>query len=151
MGREHATGAYSDVLFGNSMVAERMGSAVSVVVGAIALAISCIGVFALLSNVVRQRAREIGIRVAVGATPHAISSMVMREAALLLAAGLAVGIPSALAAAQLVRTLLYNVTVTDGITLTASIALLVTTALLAAARPTWQAVRVDPAIALRAE
>jgi predicted permease len=151
MGREHVTGAYSDMLFGNSIVAERMGTAVSAVVALLALSISCIGVFALLSHSVQRRTREIGIRVAVGATPAAISTLVMRDALILIGCGLAVGIPGALAATKLVQSLLYEVTAADPVTLTASVAVLSITALLAAVRPTQRAVGVDPVAALRAE
>lgn len=151
LGREHATGAYSDMLFGNSIVAERMGAAVSAVVALLAMIISCIGVFALLSNAVQRRTREIGIRVAVGATPRAISTLIVRDAAILIACGLVVGIPGALAATALVRSLLFGVSATDGVTLMASVTLLATTGLLAAVLPTRQALRVDPSEALRAE
>jgi len=151
MGREHATGAYSDMLFGNSIVAERMGTAVSTVVALLALIISGIGVFALQSHSVQRRTREIGIRVAIGATPAAISRLVMRGTLILIGTGLVLGIPGALAATTLVRSLLYGVSATDVVTLTLSVVVLSSTALLAAARPTWRALSVDPAEALRTE
>jgi len=151
MGREHATGAYSDMLFGNSIVAERMGTAVSAVVALLALCISCIGVFALLSHSVQRRTREIGIRVAIGASPAAISRLVMRDALMLIGGGLVLGIPGALAATALIRSLLYGVSSTDGLTLAGSSALLIGTGLIAAALPAIRAVKVDPATALRAE
>lgn len=151
LGREHVFGAYSDMLFGNSVVAERMGTAVSVIIALLALVVASIGLFALLSHTVDRRTREIGIRVAIGATPIAISKLVFREAAVLIGGGLILGIPAALAAAALVRSLLYGVSTTDTATLAASALMIVSTAAIATLRPTMRATRVDPATALRAE
>lgn len=151
MGREHPLGVYPDMLFGNSVVPERMGTAVSSIVALLALIISCIGVFALLSHSVERRTREIGIRMAIGATPGAISRLVMSDALLLVVCGLVVGIPGAFGATSLVRSLLYGVTSTDAVTLTTSVVVLLATAVIAALQPTIRAVKVDPATALRAE
>jgi ABC-type antimicrobial peptide transport system permease subunit len=128
-----------------------MGTAVSSIVALVALIISCIGVFALLSHSVERRTREIGIRMAIGATPGAISRLVMSDALLLVVCGLVVGIPGALGATSLVRSLLYGVTSTDAVTLAISVVVLLATALIAALQPTMRAVKVDPATALRAE
>ena len=94
LGREHVQGAYSDVLVGNSIVAERMGAVVSGTAAVLALVISCVGLFALLSHSVATRTKEIGIRIAVGATPAAVSRAVVRDAMLLVLAGLALGFPA---------------------------------------------------------
>jgi putative ABC transport system permease protein len=150
LGREHVRSAHAhDVLFGNSMVAERMGTAVSSAAAVLALVISGVGLFALLSHSVQKRTREIGIRVAVGATPGAVSKLVIRDALVLVLAGLAIGLPGAVAATSLVRSLLFGVTTTDGVTLTASAALLLATAMIGAVHPTLRAVRVEPTAALR--
>lgn len=151
MGREHVLGAYEEMLFGNSIVAERMGSAVSTIVAGLALLISCIGVFALLAHAVQQRTREIGIRVAVGATPSAISTLVMRDAVALVVGGLMIGLPGAIAATTVVQSLLYGVSKHDPMMLGLSVITLSVTALVAALPPTWRALRIDPAIALRNE
>jgi putative ABC transport system permease protein len=151
-GREHVLSAHAhDVLFGNSMVAERMGTAVSGAAAILALVISSIGLFALLSHSVQKRTREIGIRVAIGATPAAVSQLVIKDALVLVLIGLAIGLPGAIAATSLVRSLLFGVTTTDGVTLAASAALLLATAMIGAVHPTLQAVRVEPTAALRAE
>jgi ABC-type antimicrobial peptide transport system permease subunit len=152
LGREHVLTAHAhDVLFGNSMVAERMGTAVSGAAAILALVISCIGLFALLSHSVQRRTREIGIRVAIGATPAAVSTLVIRDAMVLVLIGLAIGLPGAIAATSLVRSLLFGVTTTDGVTLAGSAALLLATAMIGAAHPTLRAVRIQPTAALRAE
>lgn len=151
LGREHVRGVYTDVLFSNSIVAERMGSMVSSAVALLALAVSGIGLFALMAHTVERRTREIGIRLAVGATPAAVSRLVLRQALGLVAAGIAVGLPAAIGAASIVRSLLYEVSTTDGITMAVSVLVLVVTGVMAAALPAARAVRVDPATALRAE
>lgn len=151
LGREHVRGAYTEVLFTNSIVAERMGTIVSTAAAALALVISCIGVFALMAHSVQRRTREIGIRLAIGATPADVSGLVFRDALTLAGAGIAIGIPAAIAATRIVSSLLFGVTSTDARTIVVSILLLIGTAGLAATLPARRAVRVDPAIALRSE
>lgn len=151
MGREHALGVYDDVLFGNSVVAERMGTAVSGIVAALAVIVSCIGLFALLSHTVQRRAREIGIRVAVGATPVNVSNLMLAHAISLVAVGAAVGVPGAFAAASLVRSLLFGVSDKDITTLAMTIAVLAFASIAAAIQPILKAIRLDPVVALRNE
>jgi predicted permease len=140
-----------DRLFENWLVAERMGAAVSTAVTILALCIACVGVFALLAYTVARRTREIGVRIAVGATPRHVSSLVLRDALVLVGAGLGVGIPAAVMSARVLESLVFGITVSDVTTLIASATLLIVMALSAAVIPAWRAVRVDPMIALRAE
>lgn len=151
LGREHVRGAYTEVLFTNSIVAERMGSIVSSVAAVLALTISGIGLFALMAHGVERRTREIGIRLAIGATPGAVAALIIRQALVLVVSGLVVGLPAAVGASSLVRSMLYGVTATDALTIAASSAALLATAVIGAAYPTVRAARVDPATALRAE
>lgn len=152
MGREHVMGAYAeDFLFTNSMVAERMGSVVSGGAAALALVISCIGLFALLSHAVQKRTREIGIRIAVGAGPAAVSRLIARHALVLVGLGLAIGLPSAIGAASMVRAMLYGVSERDWLMLALTGAAILATAAIATVIPTRRALRVDPMVALRAE
>lgn len=152
LGREQVRSIHArDVLFTNSIVAERMGSTVSGVAAVLALIVSCLGLFALLSHSVQRRTREIGIRVAVGATPRQISAIVMRDALTLVAGGILLGIPAAIAAARLVQSLLYGVSSTDPATMVASSVLLLLVGSVATISPMLRAIRVDPAVALRAE
>lgn len=152
LGREHVMGAYAeDLLFSNSVVAERMGSVVSSVAAMLALAISGIGLFALMAHTVARRTREIGIRLAIGATPGAVSALIIRNAMGLVVVGLLLGLPAAIGASSLVRSLMYGVTATDGFTIAASAAALLLTGVIGAAYPTLRAARVDPVTALRAE
>ena len=152
LGREHVRSAHAeDMLFGNSMVAERMASVVSGSAGVLALMLSCAGLFALLTHAVQKRMREIGIRIAVGASPAAVSRLVLGHAGKLVGMGFALGMPLALGATSLIRSLLYGVSETDLVVLTLSGAALLVTSLAAALLPTLRAVRVDPAIVLRTD
>ena len=117
----------------------------------LALVIACVGLFALLTHSLERRRREIGIRIAVGATPTAVSALVMRDAGVVVVLGLAAGVPAAMAASSLVRSLLYGVTTSDTATMIASGIALIVAAMLAAAVPTVRAARVDPVTALRTE
>ena len=112
---------------------------------------SCIGVFALLSHTVQQRTREIGIRVAVGASPTAVSKLVLNHALVLVIAGSAVGIPAAFGATSLVRSLLFGVSDKDIPTLAATIGVLAFASVAAAIQPMLKAIRLDPVVALRSE
>jgi predicted permease len=140
-----------DGLFANWLVAERMGATVSTAVTVLALCIACVGVSALLAYAVARRTREIGIRIAVGATARDVSSLVLRDALILAGAGVGLGIPAALMSARVLESLMFGVTTSDVTTLIASAALLIGIAVSAAVVPAWRAVRVDPMIALRAE
>lgn len=88
----------------NSMIPEQMGAVVSGAAAVLALILSCIGLFALLSHAVGRRTREIGIRMAVGASGAAVARLVMRQTLTILLAGLVLGVPAAVAAASLIRT-----------------------------------------------
>ena len=140
-----------DGLFENWLVAERMGATVSAAVTILALCIACVGVFALLAYTVARRTREIGVRIAVGATARDVSSLVVRDALILAGAGVGLGIPAALMSARVLESLMFGVATSDMTTLIASATLLIAIALSAAVVPAWRAVRVDPMIALRAE
>lgn len=140
-----------DGLFENWLVAERMGATVSTAVTGLALCIACVGVYALLAYAVARRTREMGIRIAVGATARDVSSLILCDALILAGAGVGLGIPAALLSARVLKSLMFGVTTSDMTTLVASAALLIGIAVTAAVVPAWRAVRVDPIIALRAE
>ena len=152
LGRETVSKASTvDELFGNGVVAERMGATITSVGAGLSLILACLGVYALLAHSVARRTREIGIRIAVGATPAAVSRMVVGDAVRLVLAGLALGLPAAVGAASILRALLYKVTTTDGATLAAAAALLLAAAVAASVHPAIRAFRVDPATTLRAD
>jgi putative ABC transport system permease protein len=121
------------------------------VFAALALILAATGIFGVVAYSVSSRTNEIGIRVALGASSGAILRMVLHETLLLASAGLAVGIPSALAASRLVGQLLFGVSANDPATLAAVAITLVAVAALAGYIPARRAVRVDPTVALRYE
>ena len=116
-----------------------------------ALVLAAAGIFGVVSYSVSRRTRELGIRVALGAQPNAILSMVLRETLVLTLAGLAVGLPCALAASHLVGHMLFNVSPSDPATLAVVTVGLAAVAALAGYIPARRAMRVDPMVALRYE
>jgi ABC-type antimicrobial peptide transport system permease subunit len=100
---------------------------------------------------VSRRTKELGIRVALGAAPRLIVRLVLREAALLVVLGLALGVPLASALAGTMETLLFGVEPGDWKSLTSAVLVLLATAVLAAWLPARRAARIDPLIALRHE
>ncbi len=118
---------------------------------AIALALSACGVYGLLGFLVAQRTREIGVRIALGATPMAIFNTVLRKAGYWVAAGVGCGLILSSAMSSAIGALLYGVPKLDPAAWLLAVTVLVGVALCAALWPSWRAVRVDPVEALRHE
>jgi putative ABC transport system permease protein len=118
---------------------------------AMALVLAATGIFGVISYSVSRRTNEIGIRVALGASRSTILWMILREILFLTFAGLAVGLPCALAASHLVAHMLFNVSANDPATLAAVVLSLAFVATLAGYIPARRAMRVDPMVALRYE
>jgi putative ABC transport system permease protein len=118
---------------------------------AIAFALAGIGIYGVMSYMVRQRIREIGIRMALGARSQDVRSMVVLRAARLAAAGIVIGLAGALGAARVLGTLLYDVKPSDPRTYLLISALLVVLAALASYLPARRASKVDPCVTLRSE
>jgi putative ABC transport system permease protein len=121
------------------------------VFGAIALLLAAIGIYGVVSFSVSMRTREIGVRMALGATPASIRRLVLGESAKLVLSGLATGIPAALLSTHFLSALLFAVTPTDPVTYIGVAVLLTLVALTAAYLPARRAMRVDPGVALRFE
>jgi ABC-type antimicrobial peptide transport system permease subunit len=117
----------------------------------LALLLASIGLFGVIMYTVVRRTNEIGIRMALGAQQNRVLWMVLREAALLVAIGVSIGIASALATTRLVSSMLFGVTPTDPVTIASVTLLLVAVAGLAAYIPARKASRIDPMGALRYE
>jgi putative ABC transport system permease protein len=104
-----------------------------------------------MSYSVARRTHEIGIRLALGATPAGVLRLVLKESLWLALAGIALGVPAALALTRTMKTLLFGVSATDPVTFAALALLLTAVALLACYIPARRATRVDPMVALRHE
>jgi ABC-type antimicrobial peptide transport system permease subunit len=116
-----------------------------------ALLLTSLGLYGVLAFSVQRRAREIGIRIALGARPAQVLSLVGWSLALLLASGLAIGVPVAAFCGRLLEQQLFNVSVVDGTILAAALGVLSLAAACAALGPLRTAMRVDPADILRSE
>ncbi len=119
--------------------------------GVLALLIAVIGLYAVMAYSVGRRTREIGIRVAVGAAPSGILTLVLREGVALTAAGMTIGLALAFALTRMVSAILTGVSPTNPLVFTAVPALLLVVAALACCVPARRALGVDPVHALRQE
>lgn len=121
------------------------------VLGGLALLLTSAGVYSVVAYTTALRAREVGIRVALGATPSNIVAVVLRGAMMPLAAGLAISLVAALLLCRLLASLLYEIAGNDPVTYVSAGALLLAIGALASARPAWKAATGDPLQALRTE
>jgi putative ABC transport system permease protein len=117
----------------------------------IALLLAALGIYGVLAYVVSQRAREIGIRLALGAPPAGVFRMVVRQGMLPVVAGAAAGVGIAVPMTTLIRTLLFGIQPIDPATFAISLGAVATIAVVACALPARRATRVDPLTALRHE
>ena len=134
-----------------SIASERCFAALAAALGLLAVLLTCIGLYGLMAYNVSRRTGEIGLRMAVGARPWDIARPILREAVLLAAIGVVIGMSAALGLGQLIRAVLYGVRPHDPLTLVGVVALLTTVAVLAAWIPARQAAKIDPMVALRHE
>jgi putative ABC transport system permease protein len=133
------------------LLPERMLTLLTSFFGAVGLLLAAVGLYGLLSYTISSRTGEIGIRVALGATPGAVVLLVLRHVALLVAIGLAAGLAIAVASARAIAAFLYGLSSHDPVTLALSAGVLVLVALVASVIPAARAVRIDPITALHYE
>ena len=152
LGREYAYSITTlDKRLRRNAVNERMGATLAMPVATLAALLAFVGIYSLFAYAVVRRTREIGVRVAVGATPGAVLRMVLRESVTLTAIGVALGIPSGIMASRGLRALLFGVSESDPL-VAASVALFFLVLTIAAVLiPAGRAARLDPVAALRAE
>jgi predicted permease len=132
-----------------SLIPARIAGALLGTLGLFALVLAALGVYGVLSFLVRSRTREIGVRVAIGATPRAVVVMVVRQAMIWTVTGMAIGLALAVLVARLLGSVLYGVSPADPLTFGSVIVLLGSVAGLAAVIPALRASRLDPLVALR--
>ena len=132
-----------------ALLQQRLIAGLSTAAAGLALLLACLGMYGLLAYAVTARVREIGVRMALGATQGAVVRMIVREGAIVVLAGVLVGIAAALAAGRLIRSQLYELAPGDPTTIAAASIVFIAAGLAAALVPAWRASRLDPMNALR--
>jgi predicted permease len=134
-----------------TLLTERLIAMLSAGFGLLATLLAAIGLYGVMAFVVARRTKELGVRMALGAQPGSVIWLVMKEVLLLLAIGLAIGVPTALALGKYVAAQLYGIQARDPWIAAASMAGLIFVATLAGFIPARRASRIDPIMALRYE
>lgn len=134
-----------------TLLTDRLIAMLSAGFGALATLLASVGLYGVMAFVVARRRKELGIRLALGAQPAFVIWMVMREVLLLLAIGLAIGIPAAMLLGGYVSSQLYGIKAHDPLIAGSTVALLATVSALAGFIPAQRASRIDPILALRHE
>jgi putative ABC transport system permease protein len=135
----------------DSLARRRFNLILLTVFSCVALALAAVGIYGVISYGVAQRTHEMGIRMALGAKPRDVLSLVVRQAMLLALGGVGIGLLASWALTRLMKGLLFSVSVTDPMTFVAIAVLMTLIALLACLIPALRATRVDPLVALRYE
>ncbi len=135
----------------STLVRERLVAFLSAAFGLLALAMSCIGLYGVVSFDVSRRLRDIGVRMALGAQRGSVIWQVLRTGLVVSLAGIVAGLAATVAATRMLSALLFDITSRDPLTLAAAATLLVLTAVTASFLPAHRASRVDPLVVLRAE
>ena len=133
----------------NALTQERLIAMVAGLFGGLALLLAVVGLYGVTAYTVSRRRTELGVRLALGATPGRVVGLVLRRVAMLVAAGIVAGVGLSLWAGRAVRVLLHGLEPGDPATLLGAVGVLLVTAGLAGAIPAWKAARTDPASALR--
>jgi putative ABC transport system permease protein len=129
----------------------RLNALLLAVFAVVVLVLAAVGLYGVLAWTVRQRTRELGIRIALGAQPRQLSALVLRRGLLIAGAGAVAGLLGSIAVSRVMGALLFEVSPTDPVTIIASAGGLIFVAILATLTPARRAFRVDPMIAMRAE
>lgn len=133
------------------LVPQRLAAVAAAVFGLVGLLLAAIGIYGVTSYNVHQRVREIGIRVALGADRGTVLAMIVRQGSLLTGLGIAIGLAAGAAVAQVVRSLLFDISPIDPVTFAGGAALFLLVSVAATVGPARRATAVDPVAALRAE
>jgi predicted permease len=138
-------------LLNRTIVQERTVATLSAALGLLGVTLACVGLYGLLAYRVVRQTGEIGVRMALGATRTDVLRMVLREDFAVVFAGVVLGLPVALTASSLTRSLLFGLTPTDRPTLMVATAAMIAIGASAGLLPAWRATRVEPAVVLRHE
>jgi ABC-type antimicrobial peptide transport system permease subunit len=129
----------------------KVGALLGAVLGSLALALAAVGLFGVMAHAVNERTRELGIRIALGASANAVLGLVLRQALRLVATGLAIGFIAGAAFARTLSSFLFGLSPWDPLALVGCAVLFIGVALLATYLPVRRALRVDAMEALRYE
>jgi putative ABC transport system permease protein len=140
-----------DVLVDNSMGQRRLSAVLLGVFAGLALLLASIGIYGVMSYTVAQRTRELGVRVALGATTQSVLGLVMRQGMTITLIGVGIGLAGAFGLTRLISAQLFSVKATDPATFLSVTAVLVAVAIAATLVPALRATRIDPLTALREE
>ncbi|MGH9738254.1 MAG: FtsX-like permease family protein, partial [Candidatus Acidiferrales bacterium] len=138
-------------IISDSLAARRFSMILLAIFAALALLLSCIGIYGVISYLVAQRTHEIGVRMALGAQPSQVLRLILGQGAKMALLGIAIGLVASLALTRLMTKMLFGVSAYDPLTFLGVAALLIVVALAACYIPARRAMRVDPMIALRYE
>jgi putative ABC transport system permease protein len=140
-----------DAIRDDSVATQRFAMTLIAAFAIVALALSMVGLYGVMSHAVLQRSHEIGIRMAVGAQQHHVLRLILRQGIRLAAAGITVGLVGAFALTGTLRSMLYEVEAVDPMTFVGVSVILILAMLVACFVPARRATKVDPLIALRGE
>ncbi len=132
-------------------VRERLVTSLATGLGVLALTLAAVGLYGLLAYSVTARTREIGVRVALGASPRSVVTLVLRQGIRLVVGGILIGVAAAAALSQFVEGMLFGLTPLDPATFIAVSGLFAAVALVASCIPARRATRLNPSVSLRAE
>ena len=135
----------------DSIAPQRFNLFLLLTIAFLAVFLAMVGVYGVISYAISQRTQEIGVRIALGASPSSIFSMILRHGLVLIFAGIVIGIAGSLALSRFLQSLLYGITTRDTVTFVAAPVLLIIIALAACYVPARRAMRLQPNVALRHE
>jgi ABC-type antimicrobial peptide transport system permease subunit len=135
----------------HALLQERLTAGLSAFAGVLTVVLACVGIYGLLAYAVTARVREIGVRLALGATRARVVRMIVREGLAIAVSGVLIGIPCALGAARLIRSQLYGLAPNDPATIIGAAVVFIVTGFVAALVPALRASKIDPMDALRQE
>jgi ABC-type antimicrobial peptide transport system permease subunit len=135
----------------DSLLQERLVASLAGLFGILAVMLASVGLYGVMAYTVSRKTNEIGIRMALGSGRIQIAAMILREALLMVLAGIALGIPAAMATSHLIRSQLYGLGPHDPMTILFSVGMMTGVAVLACYTPATRAMRIDPMAALRYE
>jgi putative ABC transport system permease protein len=140
-----------DTIVGDTIATRKFNATLLGLFAALALALAATGVYGVLQYSVIQRKREMGIRIAIGASSSAMIRLIVGQAVVLAAVGVAIGLAGAFALTRVIGSLLFETNPLDAVTFAASAVVLLSIAVLSSYLPARRALRIDPTIAMRSE